>query len=737
MKTSNIAYVRVAIATPLRKCFDYQLTSTAKQLAVKPGMRVKVAFGRQKNCIAVVLELLEKTEVPAEKIKTIIEIIDSQPVLTKKELALLKWASRYYQYPEGEVVLNSLPLAIRQGKAAEYPTIEHYQARPDPLSEQRLKRAKKQQSLYEKILQSKVSISLETLRQYEEYSPTALKGLLDKELVIKKKLANIPVQDDNIRLSQLPVTTQEQQTAIDAISAQLNQFACFLLNGVTGSGKTRVYIQLIADVIAQDKQALVLLPEIGLTPQFVARFEQAFNTQVGLYHSGMTDHERLQTWLMARDKKLSIILGTRSAVWLGLESPGIIIIDEEHDLSYKQQDGFRYSARDVAIRRAQQEDIPIVLGSATPSLESVRNAESGRYQELLMSSRVQQLALPKIHLLDLKHQVMHGILSHTLIDMIAATIEKKLQAMLFINRRGFSPAILCHHCGHVAHCNRCDKTMTYHKQRKIIWCHHCDRQLPVSSACPDCEQSEWLEVGHGTERLEEDIKQRFPNASVVRIDRDSIRNKGQLKQLLDSIQSGEADILIGTQMLAKGHDFPKLGLVGMLDIDGGLYSTDFRASERMAQLITQVSGRAGRSGQQGQVLIQTHHPEHPLLDLLINQGYVAFAKQLLSERAAACLPPFSHIALLRAEAHQKNDVIQFLERANHLFQKLKSGIEIFGPFDSLMPRRAGRFRMQLMIQADKRPLLARALSDWIRELEQLSLARKVRWSIDVDPQDMM
>lgn len=732
----EVIILRVAIPSPIRRCFDYLPPIEGNNTRLKPGIRIRVPFGKRKACIGFLISIENQSEFPHDKLKRAIEVLDTEPLVKTSHLALLKWASRYYQHPIGEVFFNAFPTPIRQGKKCEYPSKTIISINRKQNGTQLLNRAPKQKELYDRLNQENDVIELEQLKQWPEFTIAGLKSLLDKKLLTKKNVGIKPTETTNGNINLLE-STKAQKEVIQSILKGSTAFNCFLLNGITGSGKTQVYMEIIAGIIQQGKQALLLLPEIGLTPQFIQGFNHAFATKVGLYHSGLSDQERLNNWLMARDGSVQIIIGTRSAIWLPLRNPGLIIVDEEHDLSYKQQDGFRYSARDIAVIRAQKEKIPVILGSATPSMESLNNCNRGIYQELRLTKRIGKVKLPETHLIDLRVEPMTGALSHTLISHMQEVIANKQQVLLFINRRGFAPAILCHSCGHVVHCNRCDKPMTYHKRRNKLCCHHCDRQIAALSQCPMCESVELIEVGHGTERIEEDIRNYFPKQTIIRIDRDSIRSKGKLDEYLTSIKSGDADIMIGTQMLAKGHDFPKLTLVGIIDVDGGLYSTDFRASERMAQLLTQVSGRAGRAIDSGKVLIQTHHPEHPLLNTLIKQGYESFSKLLLEDRQLTQLPPFSYFALLRAEAHEQSAVKLFLDQAKNQLSPYQTRLQIYGPIQAPFQRKAGRYRMQLLIQTEKRKLLAKYLTPWLQELEQLKTARKVRWNLDIDPQDML
>jgi primosomal protein N' (replication factor Y) len=432
------------------------------------------------------------------------------------------------------------------------------------------------------------------------------------------------------------------------------------------------------------------------------------------------------------------VIGTRSAVFTPMPRLGLIIVDEEHDASYKQHEGFRYSARDLAIRRAQQAAIPIVLGSATPSLESLHNALTGRYRLLHLGRRAGSAAPPAMHLIDVRGQGLLEGLSNALLHHMRRHLDAGGQTLLFLNRRGFAPALLCHSCGWVADCKRCDAHMTLHRAQHKLRCHHCGAERAPDIACPACAAQDLLAAGQGTERVEAALRSLFPEVGITRIDRDTTRRKGSLDRMLDGVHKGDTRILVGTQMLAKGHDFPDVSLVGILDADGGLFSADFRAPERMAQLITQVAGRAGRAARPGEVYIQTHQPHHALLNQLIPSGYRAFAEAALAERQEALYPPHGHLALLRAESAQAAPSMSFLEQAAALAREsLPEGVELWGPVPAPMERRAGRFRAQLLLQSQQRSSLHALLREWVPRLDELSSARRARWSLDVDPQDLM
>ena len=514
-------------------------------------------------------------------------------------------------------------------------------------------------------------------------------------------------------------------------------FAAFLLDGVTGSGKTEVYLRVVATVLKQGRQALVIVPEIGLTPQLLARFESRLDSPLAVLHSGLGDRERLNAWLAARDGSIGVIIGTRSAIFAPLKRPGVIIVDEEHDPSFKQQEGFRYHARDLAIVRARQLNIPVVLGSATPSLESLLNVQRGRYRCLRLPHRVGAAVEPPIEILDIRGQPMNDGLSRLLLNRIQAQLEQGNQVLLFLNRRGFAPTLICHECGWLGECQHCDAHLTLHLRRRRLICHHCGARQPLPPACPACGSIDLRALGQGTERIEQVLKQEFPGIGLARIDRDSTRRKGSLQALLQAVEKGERQILIGTQMLAKGHHFPDVTLVGVVDADQGLFGADFRASERMAQLLLQVAGRAGRAEKPGVVVLQTHYPQHPLLQTLVGGGYPAFAAAALAERQAAQLPPFTCQALLRADALEPESPWAFLTQAFEAGKDLSQEVELLGPVPAPMERREGRYRAQLLAQSTRRPPLQAFLDRWVERLTELKTARKVRWSLDVDPQDLL
>ncbi|HJU40591.1 MAG TPA: primosomal protein N', partial [Tahibacter sp.] len=532
-----------------------------------------------------------------------------------------------------------------------------------------------------------------------------------------------------------PTLTAEQQAAIDAVAAAFGGFRAFVLEGVTGSGKTEVYLGLIERVLAAGGQALMLVPEIGLTPQTLRRFRERFGPRVLALHSGLAEGERSRAWLAAARGDAGVILGTRSAIFAPLPRLAFIAVDEEHDASYKQQDGFRYSARDLALVRARALGAPVVLGSATPSLETLANVDAGRYARVRLSARPGTARAPGLRIVDERRvKLVHGLSPET-VAALRDCIARGEQALVFRNRRGYAPVLTCHDCGWHADCERCAKPMTLHRARGRLVCHHCAAERAVPQQCPDCGAPTLAPHGHGTERLEEALVDLFPHVPVVRIDRETTRRRGALEALFDSLGPDRPGIYVGTQMLAKGHDLPNLTLVAILGVDDGLYSADFRASERLGQLVVQVSGRAGRASKPGTVLLQTHHPDNALLGTLLRGGYRALAANLLAERRDVPWPPYAHLALLRAEAKQLQHVEIFLREAASV-AGAPDGVDVNPPMPAPMPLRAGMHRAQLLLSAVERARLQGFLPAWIDALRALPSARAVRWSVDVDPIDL-
>jgi len=533
------------------------------------------------------------------------------------------------------------------------------------------------------------------------------------------------------------VLHHEQQTAFETITSQLDKFNVFLLHGITGSGKTEVYFRVIDEVIRQQKQVLFLIPEISLSPQTIQRFHQRFSCPIYAMHSGLTDKERLTAWAYARSGEAAIIIGTRSSVFTPFQNLGLIVIDEEHDPSFKQQEGFRYSARDLAIKRAYQLDIPTILGSATPSLESYQHALTKKYQLLELKERAGNAIISDLKLIHAPANSLENGLAPETVKTIQQHLAQQKQVLVFINRRGYAPAWFCQSCQWQADCTRCDSHMVLHKKERRLLCHHCGHQTPMPKTCPNCQSTSLLALGEGTQRVAETLTALFPDTPLFRIDRDSVKNKNQLEEQLDNIHLHTSSILVGTQMLAKGHHFPNVTLVVILGVDNGLMSHDFHALERTAQLIIQVAGRAGREDTQGTVLLQTLQPDHPQLQTLTQQPYGVFLTQLLQERQQFHLPPFTFMALFRAEAKQLDKAAEGLQVIQALLKENNPGaVTIYDPVPAPMQRKAGFYHMQLLIQAPKRQVLQKLLSDILPKLANNKALKLTRWTVDVDPVDL-
>ena len=733
--------LRVAVPTPLRRTFDYIFPENLlKELDGNlplPGSRVAIEFGRR-TLVALIIEVTDSSDIALEKLKPINDILDLSPILSPDILKLFSWAANYYQYPIGEALFTALPALLRKGETTELPAVKHWRVSELGLSTETesLDRAPRQKALLQ-FLKDKIAAVPEsdltglfsaTIRNQVE-----AKGLIEFFLAHHEPK---PSSDELLQQENLTLDPQ-QQVAMDAI--ELHGFSCNLIEGVTGSGKTEIYLQAIEKVLRYNRQALVLIPEISLTPQTEKRFTDRFNTPIVTLHSGMTDKQRLEAWIKAKTGEAKIILGTRSAIFTGFDDLGLIILDEEHDSSYKQQDGFKYSARDLAVIRAQRENIPVILGSATPSLESLNNCIEGRYKHLTLTQRANNATAPSWRVIDLKTEATSCGIAQSTLDAIQQRLDAQQQVLVFLNRRGYAPALVCHSCGWSADCPKCDSKLTFHRARGRLICHHCDYQQRKPHYCPSCNSKEIMTAGEGTEQSEEFLAKRFPNNEVIRIDRDSTRRKGAMQEFFATADSGKPCILLGTQMLAKGHHFENVTLVVILDADSGLMSADFRSHERIGQLLIQVAGRSGRGKLKGEVIVQTHQPDHPVLDQLFNQGYRPLALQLLQQRQQGMLPPCRPLAVIRAESTYPNQAIELLGLARKLCDQQRQtepDIQCLGPLPALMEKRAGRFRFILQVTASQRGQLQRCLSAVAIQLDNEKLAQKVRWSIDVDPQEL-
>ncbi|KOC87969.1 primosomal protein N' [Winslowiella iniecta] len=727
--------VQVALPVPLARNFDYLLPP---HMNVVTGGRVSVPFGKRK-AIGIVVGVSESSDFPLDQLKAVHEVLDQHSLFPPSLWRILLWAADYYHYPLGEVLFHAIPVLLRQGKPAQEAPLWQWfitELGRETASES-LKRAPKQQQALAALRQRPIYRHEVTA---QDLTDATLQSLRAKGLCELREHQRAPedwrhsyaVKGERLRLN------TEQATAVGAIRSEDDHFAAWLLAGITGSGKTEVYLSILENVLASGRQALIMVPEIGLTPQTIARFRERFNAPVDVLHSALNDSERLAVWLRARSGETAIVIGTRSALFTPFARLGVIVIDEEHDSSYKQQEGWRYQARDLAVFRAREEDIPIVMGSATPALETLHNVQMGKYRQLSLSKRAGNARQATQQLIDLKGVKLQGGLSPALIQKIRQHLQADNQVLLFLNRRGFSPALLCHECGWIAECQRCDHYYTLHQNQRQLRCHHCDSQRPVPHQCPQCGSTHLVPVGLGTEQLEHNLSALFPEVPLSRIDRDTTSRKGALEQHLNEVHRGGARILIGTQMLAKGHHFPDVTLVSLLDVDGALFSADFRSAERFAQLYTQVAGRAGRAGKQGEVLLQTHHPDHPLLQTLLYQGYDAFASQTLQERKSVFLPPYTSHVLIRAEDHDNQQAAAFLQQLRNLFEAspLKDeALWAMGPVPALLAKRSGRYRWQLLLQHPSRALLQRLLKTSLPLVSTLPLSRKVKWTLDVDPSE--
>jgi len=734
MNPSKPIILRIAVPTPLRQSFDYLAPSHFNVNELNPGLRIRVPFQRR-EMIGILLETVKNPAVAQHKLKQALAVIDDSPIFTPEILNLCVWAAEYYHHPIGDVLDSALPVLLRQGKPALSEVESYWQltAEGQQIDFSVLKRAPRQVELLQWLQQHPEGVTRQQLKA-TKFPTTMLKTLQKKNWLAWCQRSEVDASTDTLRITQ-PLANEDQQAALKVICGT-NDFRVFLLDGVTGSGKTEVYLQAMTPVLEKQKQVLVLVPEIGLTPQTIQRFRERFHNKVVALHSGLSDKERLNAWVAAKNGSAKIIIGTRSAVFTPFADLGLIVVDEEHDISFKQQEGFRYHARDLAIMRAQANNIPIVLGTATPSLETLSRAQQGRYHHLRLPKRAGAALLPQFFVLDIRNKHLEEGISPSLLNAMSEHLKRGEQVMLFLNRRGYAPVFMCHACGWMSKCKRCDARMTFHHEPRRLHCHHCDTRRPIAVKCEDCGAQDLQIIGLGTERLEQALQKHFPALSIARIDRDSTQRKGSIENILESIHRGDHQILIGTQMLAKGHHFPNVTLVGVIDADSGFFSADFRATERMGQLILQVSGRAGRMEKPGTVMIQTHHPDHPLLHQLIRESYHYFAATLLKERENAALPPYSFLALFRADAHNAQHAMHFLEEIKHIAISLDGQIPLWGPVPAPMPRRAGRYRMQLLLQATQRPVLQNFLKRLLPHIDKLPSKQHVRWSLDVDPLEM-
>lgn len=731
-----MSVLRVAVPSPLRRLFDYlppAATTPETAAALQPGVRLKVPFGNR-EVTAILIAVADHSELGRDALKPALEILDTMPLVTPSILDLCRWAVDYYHHPPGEIYPVALPVNLRKGRA---PLISgepgwRLSNHGLGLAEGALARSPKQSEAV-RILQQSGQTTASALLE-SGISRAILKTLADKGLVEPCSIECTPQPPqarDGLQLN------DDQAGAVQAIVDNPGTFSCHLLEGVTGSGKTEVYLQAIARCLEQGRQALVLIPEIGLTPQTLSRFHQRFDARIEVLHSGLGDRERELTWHAAREGLAHIVIGTRSAVFTPLANPGLIVVDEEHDGSYKQQDGFRYSARDLAVKRAQLEHCTVVLGSATPSLESLQNATSGRYRHHHLTRRAGDAAMPDINAIDVRGQALQGGLSDSLRASVASALDAGSQVLLFLNRRGYATALQCHDCGWVADCRACDARLTVHRRQRRLRCHHCGASETLPTQCPGCRSARLLTNGLGTEQAEDALRREFTRWPIHRVDSDSMQGRGAMAALAEAVGTGEPCILVGTQMLSKGHHFPGVQLVGVLDADALLFSADFRGEERMAQLLTQVAGRAGREQRRGSVLLQTHHPDHPALQAMLTQTYGQRARAMLEERRQSGLPPAGHLVLIRCDSADASAAEGFLQQLRRRCADASRAITVIGPLPSALPRRAGKFRFQLTLLAASRGAVHRATAHMVAAAGQLKARGDLRWSVDVDPSEVM
>lgn len=727
----KLTILQIALPCPLRLSFDY-LPNNA-EIIWQTGMRVKVPFG-SRELIGIIVNIKKTNEESdTAKLKIIIETLDQQPIITPELLSLTQWLSDYYHHPIGDCFKTVLPKKIRLGDLVELETETYWQL----ISKQTdFKVGKKQHDLITLLKDYSAGISQKFIYQQLSQCRASLLGLEEKKVVRSYQHIKQPsISANTVEHCQL---NEEQQVAVGLVWQSKSSFNPYLLQGVTGSGKTEVYMQLAENMVAAAKQILILIPEIGLTTQFVERFKRRLAARIVVLNSAVSDGERKQSWLLAKAGLADIVIGTRSAVFTPLPNLGLIIIDEEHDASYKQQDGLRYHARNVALIRAQRAAVPIIMGSATPSLESLYNVEQGRYKLLTLNQRATGASMPKIKLIDSRGPMANSGISTVLYQAIKTQLAADNQVLLFINRRGFAPVLMCHDCGWQATCSYCDARMIVHQRRNVLCCHHCGLIQRLVEKCPTCKTTDLKTYGAGTEQIEHTLQAYFPETPVLRIDRDSTQKVNAFADIVDEIRQGGAKILVGTQMLAKGHDFHDVTLVGVLDADQGLFSADFRSTESLAQLIIQVTGRAGRGDKKGEVFIQTSQPQHEFWQDLIKHGYAFTAKKILAERKMMAMPPTGSLCVIRAEAQDESLAMQFLSNVSDLFhQVIQQDVIVMGPVPAIMEKRAGRYRAQLLLLSQQRKPLHQLLDHFMQAISDLKLTRKVRWSIDIDPLNLL
>ncbi|WP_130393677.1 primosomal protein N' [Cupriavidus agavae] len=738
--------VRVALDTPADDCFDYLADAD-----VSPGDLVVVPFGKR-TAVGVAIQITCQSDVPPDRLRPIVSRNDWLPPLGAPWVALARFAARYYHRCLGEVMLPALPPSLRDaetwdrlGQRAQTVQYRLRAGQADALREAAPARARTVRALADHLIATQDWVRLPDAREICTAAPARL---TEWEAAGWVEAARVPQAlletGAEAAASVAPALHDEQRRAVEAIGAA-EGFAAFLLHGVTGSGKTEVYLHAMADRLGADPaaQVLMLVPEINLTPQLQSRIAERFpHLPLAVLHSGLADQERSLQWLAAHRGEARIVLGTRMAVMASLPNLKLIAVDEEHDTSYKQQEGLRYSARDLAVWRANQLKVPIVLGSATPSMETWHRAEQGAYRKLVLRERAQaDASLPTVRLIDLNHErqrqrTLHEGLSVPLLDAIQQRLDRGQQSLLFLNRRGYAPVLACDSCGWLSGCPRCSAYLVLHRPERRLRCHHCGLESPVPHHCPDCGNVDVAPLGRGTQRIEEALSTRFPQARIARIDADSTRKKGSAQAMFDEVHAGEVDILVGTQMVAKGHDFQRVTLVGVVHPDAAMFSHDFRAAEHLFASLMQVAGRAGRAGLGGEVMIQTRYPDAPALQALARHDYDGFAASQLRERRQAGLPPFAYQALVTSEHGELERALGFLKAAREHAEQcpMAPEVQLHDPVPMSMVRIFNRERAQMLVEAGSRPVLQRFLSEWVPTFQEVGQRVKgVRWQLEIDP----
>lgn len=726
--SSQSLILRCSVNAPLRQLLDYLVPKNAV-LPISPGCRVLAPLGNR-QVVALITAVVPRSESEVDALKQADCVLDDTPLVSVAQLDLLRWTADYYLHPPGETMVLGLSPRERRGEPPApfgKPGLA-LNTRGQGLPFGALDRAPKQAALLA-LLQT-------APRTYEELdtlgiSRATARQLLNKNVAEKRDI----LEKQTWRSDQGLEPTAEQAKAIQGICETLGSFQCHVLEGITGSGKTEVYLQAIATALASGRQALVLLPEISLTPQMLQRFQKRFQAPIAVLHSGLSDGERDRNWHMARSGHAAIVLGTRSAVFVPIESLGLIIVDEEHDVSYSQQDGLRYSARDVAVKRAQISQCPIVLGSATPSLESVANFRAGRYHQHPLTSRPGAATSPRKVLIDIRGLQLDAGLSEQLLAAMSATLDRGEQVLLFLNRRGFAPSLICQTCGWVSGCHHCDARLTLHRSPPRLCCHHCGAKQSLPRQCPDCGGNNLAAAGLGTEQTEQALQRLFSNTPIYRVDSDTMGGRSSMQALIETVEASGSCILLGTQLLTKGHHFPKVTCVGVIDADSQLFNPDFRGEERLAQLLTQVGGRSGRAARAGEVIIQTRHPDHPVVRAVLESPWCDICDELLLQRRSQSLPPHGHLAVMRCDSRSIDQGLRFLQACLDALipEQASGGIRIVGPLPAAMARRAGLYRSQLLLAGSSRRELHQAATQLAHCASKEKQPAGLRWFLDIDP----